>query len=284
MAGLISPATLSSRDCFSFSPLFSQIPREFSAVAGFLGVKNGADLYQRITRANFRVSSNAEDMSKSCISVNAAGSLLKKGIRGTRPSKSLGSSEYSDSSGGLEKLDFDIVIVGAGIIGLAIARQLLLHTDLSVAIVDAKGPCAGATGAGQGYIWMGYRTPESDKWELEARSKQLWEEFVQEVEASGLDPLKLLGWKKTGSLLVGTTSEDSSALQERVKLLSKAGIRAEFFSAASMHQIEPAVEVGKEGGAAFIPDDSQIDAKLAASFIQKKNRVFTSGGRYEEFF
>lgn len=284
MAGLISPATLSSRDCFSFSLLFSQIPRDFSAVAGFLRVKNGADLHQRITRANFRVSGNAEDMSKSRISVNTAGSLLKNGIRGTRPSKSLGSSEYSDSSGGLEKLDFDIVIVGAGVIGLTIARQLLLNTDLSVAIVDAKGPCAGATGAGQGYIWMGYRTPESDKWELEARSKHLWEEFVQEVEASGLEPLKLLGWKKTGSLLVGTTSEDSAALQERVKLLSKAGIRAEFVSAASMHQIEPAVEVGKEGGAAFIPDDSQIDAKLAVSFIQEKNRLFTSQGRYEEFF
>ena len=40
----------------------------------------------------------------------------------------------------LEKFDFDVVIVGARIIGLTIARQFLLNIDLSVGIVDAKKP------------------------------------------------------------------------------------------------------------------------------------------------
>ena len=44
---------------------------------------------------------------------------------------------------------FDVVVVGAGIIGLTIARQFLLESDLSVAVVDAAVPCAGATGAGK---------------------------------------------------------------------------------------------------------------------------------------
>lgn len=43
---------------------------------------------------------------------------------------------------------FDVVVVGAGIIGLSIARQFLTESDLSVAVVDAAVPCAGATGAG----------------------------------------------------------------------------------------------------------------------------------------
>lgn len=43
---------------------------------------------------------------------------------------------------------FDVVIVGAGIIGLSIARQFLLESDLSVAVVDRAAPCSGATGAG----------------------------------------------------------------------------------------------------------------------------------------
>lgn len=43
---------------------------------------------------------------------------------------------------------FDVVIVGAGIIGLTVARQFLMDTDLSVAIVDKGLPCSGATGAG----------------------------------------------------------------------------------------------------------------------------------------
>lgn len=43
---------------------------------------------------------------------------------------------------------FDVVIVGAGIIGLTIARQFLMDSELSVAIVDKSVPCSGATGAG----------------------------------------------------------------------------------------------------------------------------------------
>ncbi|GKV35930.1 hypothetical protein SLEP1_g44129 [Rubroshorea leprosula] len=44
---------------------------------------------------------------------------------------------------------FDVVIVGAGIIGLTIARQFLIGSDLSVAVVDKAVPCSGATGAGK---------------------------------------------------------------------------------------------------------------------------------------
>lgn len=44
--------------------------------------------------------------------------------------------------------DVDVVVVGSGIIGLLITRQLLLSSELSVALFDVKQPCAGATGAG----------------------------------------------------------------------------------------------------------------------------------------
>ena len=40
------------------------------------------------------------------------------------------------------------MIIGAGIIGLAVARQFLTGSDLSVAVVDKAVPCSGATGAG----------------------------------------------------------------------------------------------------------------------------------------
>lgn len=43
----------------------------------------------------------------------------------------------------------DVVVVGSGIIGLLVTRQLLLSSpSVSVALFDAKQPCAGATGAG----------------------------------------------------------------------------------------------------------------------------------------
>lgn len=184
----------------------------------------------------------------------------------------------------LQHSEHDVVVVGAGIIGLSIARQLLLESDLSVAVVDAGLPCSGATGAGQGYIWMAHKTPGSDTWELAMRSKHLWGELAQSVRRRGLDPLQVLGWKKTGSLLIGRTLEELTILEERVKLLSQIGLRAEFLSSNSLLSREPALVVGKEGGAAFFPDDCQIDAFKTASFIEKGNKCFSAKGRYAEFY
>ncbi|KAG9447092.1 hypothetical protein H6P81_013220 [Aristolochia fimbriata] len=188
------------------------------------------------------------------------------------------------SSGMVENLVFDVVIVGAGIIGLTIAREFLLESDLSVAIVDAGIPCSGATGAGQGYIWMIHKTPGSDIWELAARSKQLWEALVKSIEHAGMDPLEILGWKKTGSLLIGRTPVELATLEQRVKLLSGAGVRAEFLSSTDLHLKEPELEVSEESGAAFLLDDCQLDAHHTVAFIEKGNRSFASHGRYAEFY
>ncbi|CAD6224255.1 unnamed protein product [Miscanthus lutarioriparius] len=189
------------------------------------------------------------------------------------------------AAGAAEVSHHDVVVVGAGIVGLAIARHLLLHTSLSVAIADAAVPCSGATGAGQGYIWMSHRRPGSDTWELALRSKQLWEELAAEVDGQGGGGAReRLGWMRTGSLLVGRSSEELDTLEEMTKVLSQAGIHAEFLSASSLHALEPALSVGKDGGAMFLPQDCQIDAFQAVSLIEKTNNSYSSEGRYREFY
>ncbi|KAJ4837995.1 hypothetical protein Tsubulata_050688 [Turnera subulata] len=129
---------------------------------------------------------------------------------------------------------FDVVIIGAGIIGLTIARQFLLGSELSVAVVDKAAPCSGATGA--------------------------------------------------GSLTVGRTREESVTLEKKVNRLREAGVRAEYLSSHDLRLKEPALDVGEDGGAALLPDDSQLDAQRTVAFILKGNREFVSKGRYAEFF
>lgn len=73
----------------------------------------------------------------------------------------------------------------------------------------------------------------------------------------------------SGSLLVGKTQEEVATLKRRVKLLSEAGLRAEYLSASDLRLKEPSLEIEKEGGAAFLPDDCQVDARRIVSFVEK---------------
>ncbi|CAI9107282.1 OLC1v1006601C1 [Oldenlandia corymbosa var. corymbosa] len=179
---------------------------------------------------------------------------------------------------------YDVVIVGAGIIGLTIARQFLLGSDLSVAIIDADVPCAGATGAGQGYIWRINKEPGHEKWELASRSHELWVNLADSLQQQGMDPLQILGWKKTGSLLVGKTEEECAMLESRAKHLRDAGLGAQFLSNRELQMKEPALVLEEGGAAVFLPDDCQLDAHRAVASIEKGNRQFALNGRYAEFY
>jgi NADPH-dependent 2,4-dienoyl-CoA reductase/sulfur reductase-like enzyme len=54
------------------------------------------------------------------------------------------------AAAGPPSAEVDVVVVGSGIIGLLITRQILISDQqLSVALFDAQQPCAGATGAGE---------------------------------------------------------------------------------------------------------------------------------------
>ncbi|CAN0859068.1 Glycine oxidase [Linum grandiflorum] len=73
-------------------------------------------------------------------------------------------------------------------------------------------------------------------------------------------------------------------LKRKVKQLSTAGVKAEYLSSHELSIEEPDLVVGDDGGAAFLPDDCQLDAYRTVSYIQKANREFASEGRYTEFY
>lgn len=72
-----------------------------------------------------------------------------------------------------------------------------------------------------------------------------------------------------GSLLVGRTDDDCSALKRKVEQLLDAGLGAKFLDSDELLSEEPALQLGEECGAAFMPDDCQLDARRAVAFLEK---------------
>ncbi len=82
-----------------------------------------------------------------------------------RPSRIYSVHQYSKYDSG------DVIVVGAGVVGLFVASRLL-QRGLSVVVLEsAQGLCGGATGAGQGYIWQSHRDPLAlGAWKMAQRS------------------------------------------------------------------------------------------------------------------
>ncbi|KAL3689839.1 hypothetical protein R1sor_016148 [Riccia sorocarpa] len=181
-------------------------------------------------------------------------------------------------------LEYDVVIVGAGVVGTATAHHILTTTTLSVALIDAKLPCSGATGAGQGYIWMAHRKPGTAGWALAKHGKSLWETFAQELQENGENVLTSLGLRHTGSLLVASTDDQTRSLRNWIQDLLQAGIPSTYWTPEEVVHKEPSLASGCVAGAAYFHEDFQIDAALTMDALLKKVREYEAGGRYKELF
>lgn len=101
---------------------------------------------------------------------------------------------------------FDIAIVGAGITGCAIARQLARY-DLSICVVEAANDIAmGASKANGGLVHAGYDpAPGTVKAQVNARGCELYGTWAQELGFL---------FRRTGSMVLGFNDEDRAHLEQ----------------------------------------------------------------------
>ena len=101
---------------------------------------------------------------------------------------------------------FDIAIVGAGITGCAIARQLA-RFDLSMCVVEAANDIAlGASKANGGLVHAGYDpVPGTVKAQVNALGCELYGTWAQELGFL---------FRRTGSMVLGFNDEDRAHLEQ----------------------------------------------------------------------
>lgn len=141
-------------------------------------------------------------------------------------------------------------VLGAGIIGLAVADELIGRGH-EVTVVDPD-PGNGASHAAAGMLspagelWHG----EEEVFGLGRASTQLWPEFAQRLGVHV---------HRRATLLVGADAGDLRVIERHVELLATHGITAEPLSRAELTEREPGL--GRVAGGALLPDDHSVDPR-----------------------
>jgi len=159
----------------------------------------------------------------------------------------------------------DVVIVGGGVMGCAVALRLA-RRGAAVTVIERGIPGAEASSAAAGMLapQMEAEGP-GPMLELGLRSRALYPALASELaDMTGID----IGYVKSGVLAVALTEDDERALGTRRVWQTARGMRVEALTGDAARVREPALGPAVHGALLF-PDDAQVNARsLARAFSQ----------------
>ena len=157
---------------------------------------------------------------------------------------------------GSEMKSFDIVVVGAGIVGCAVAREFA-RTGMHVGIVEGGVPGGGATAAGMGHVVVMDDSPA--QLALTQYSRLLWRN-----EANRL-PLAV-EYESCGTIWVAADDEEMEEVRAKQDIYARAGVESAVLNAAELAKAEPNLRKELVGGL-LVPQDGVIYPPAAAGFF-----------------
>jgi glycine oxidase len=163
----------------------------------------------------------------------------------------------------------DLIIVGGGVIGLAIAYELA-GEGVAVRLVERGEPGREASWAGAGILTpastAGARAPID---RLRALSLELTPPWVEAIhEATGLDP----GYRRYGALYLAAGDAELEELERAAAGWAAQGVEAEPLTAAAARRLEPALGPGFDR-AYLLPGEAQVrNPRLLAALAEACRR------------
>ena len=151
---------------------------------------------------------------------------------------------------------YDIVIVGAGIVGAACAAECA-QGGLKTLVLD-RGPIGGGTtAAGMGHIVV--MDDSEAQFALTAYSAALWRQLRPELPPEAeYDPC--------GTLWLAADDEEMAEVHRKKKFYTERGVAAEVLDAAAVQKAEPNLRPGMAGGL-LVPGDAVLYPPCAAKFL-----------------
>jgi glycine/D-amino acid oxidase-like deaminating enzyme len=154
---------------------------------------------------------------------------------------------------------FDVLIVGAGIVGCACARECA-QAGLRVGLIEGNVPGGGATAAGMGHVVVMDDSPA--QLALTHYSRSLWQELIPELPDA-------VEYESRGTLWVAADDEEMDEVHAKRLTYAITGVRADVLDAAQVAEAEPKLRPGLAGGL-LVPDDGVIYPPAAAGWFLKQ--------------
>ncbi|MEP6922952.1 MAG: glycine oxidase ThiO [Pyrinomonadaceae bacterium] len=171
-----------------------------------------------------------------------------------------------------ESKNFDVIIVGSGVIGLSIARELRRDGVERVAILEKNPAC----GTGASFAAAGMLAPQTeadqadDFFQLCQESRNLYPRFAAELfEETGVD----IELEQTGTLYLAFHESDFEEIEKRLAWQQAANLPIEELWANEILRLEPNVSADVLGGLRF-PCDWQVEnRRLIAALNEQQGEI-----------
>ena len=151
---------------------------------------------------------------------------------------------------------WDVVIVGAGIVGAACARECA-QRGMRTAVVEANGIGGGATAAGMGHIVVMDDSPA--QLALTHYSQTLWQELSKSLPVD-------VEYEACGTLWVAADDEEMQEVHRKREVYASAGVAAEVLDGPALANAEPQLRKSL-AGALLVPSDAVLYPPCAAGFL-----------------
>ena len=143
-----------------------------------------------------------------------------------------------------------VVVVGAGIVGAAIAYRLSKR-KVDVTVLDKARPGSGASSHSFAWINATAKSPVSYH-DFNRRSMDLWRRFAQDLDCD-------LGLTWGGQLQWEATPEGAESLRAKVAELQSWGYPCRLVDEVELRDLEPGLVPGPVTGAALSEADGHVD-------------------------
>ena len=154
---------------------------------------------------------------------------------------------------------YDVVIVGAGIVGTACAHECA-RAGMRVAVVDQEMVGSGATAAGMGHIVV--MDDSEAQFALTRYSQQLWQELRPELPAE-------VEYEQCGTVWVAADEQEMQEVRRKQSYYSRNGVPAEVLSSSELEHLEPNLRKGMAGGL-LVCEDGVLYPPCAAQILMDR--------------